>query len=297
MGAARQARRHRQRKADRKASAARRSQAAAGAASAASAAHRSQRGASALAQLTAGVAMATATTLTVTQVAAPTPTPPQAEVRVIDTDVNLAAASIANIPLNLLIDLINIPHSELQAFELFTKAQLWGGNWLVTGPSTIWGTDPADAVRFMAAAAMAIPIPALSGLDPDAPLDENNPLGVLAGNGLSQMFWRFWAAEFPVDENCDAEGCVPTTPVAPITGITGIDRLIWNVMMFTGMVDFPMIGGFFKVGLQELINGSYGPVEGPSGKINNIPGFNIPGTIDGPNGENFLPWANTPIGF
>lgn len=295
MGAARRAGRHRHRKVDRKAGLGRQSQRARGGRNAAAAAHRSQRSASALSQLTAGVAMATATALTVSQV--PAPTPPRAEVRVIDTDVNLAAASIANIPLNLLIDLINIPHSELQAFDLFAQAQLWGGNWLVTGPSNIWGTDPADAVRFMAAAAMAIPIPALSGLDPDAPLDADNPLGVLAGNGLAQKFWRFWAAEFPVDPNCDAEGCVPTTPTAPITGITGIDRLIWNVLMFTGLVDFPMIGGFFKVGLSELINGSYGPVEGPSGKINNIPGFNIPGTIDGPNGQNFLPWAGTPIDF
>ncbi|WP_197383090.1 PE-PPE domain-containing protein [Mycolicibacterium mengxianglii] len=261
------------------------------------ASHRSRSvGAPALAQLTAGVALATATTLTATQVAMPTP--PNAEVRqvrAVSEDVSLAASSIANIPLNLLIDIINIPHSELQAFDLFAQAQLWGGSWLVTGPSNIWGTDPADAVRFMAAAALLFPFPALSGLDLNAPLDSEHPLGVLAGNGLAQQFWRFVAAEFPVDDNCDAEGCVPTTPTAPITGITGIDRLIWNAMMFTGMVDFPLLSGFFKVGLSQLVNGNFSLIEAPSGKINIVPGFNLPGTIDGPNGENYLPWAGTPI--
>jgi PE-PPE domain len=246
-----------------------------------------------------GVALATATTLTATQVAMPASAQAEVrdvrEVRAVSEDVSLAASSIANIPLNLLIDIINIPHSELQAFDLFSQAQLWGGNWLVTGPSNIWGTDPADAVRFMAAAALLIPFPALSGLDLNAPLDADNPLGVLAGNGLSQQFWRFMAAELPVDENCDAEGCVPTTPTAPITGITGIDKLIWNAMMFTGMVDFPMIGGFFKVGLADLVNGNFSLIEAPSGKVHIVPGFNIPGTIDGPNGENYLPWAGTPI--
>lgn len=253
--------------------------------------------------LTAGVALIAASTVTATAVApVEPPRPVQAETRtqldIRSADVRLtAASSILNIPLNLLVDIINMPHSELQAFELLANAQLWGGNWLVTGPSNVWGTDPADAARFVAAAAMLIPIPALSGFDTE--ISAANPLGVLGGNGIGQQFWRFMAAEVAVNPNCDAEGCVPTTPMSPITGIRGIDILVWSALMFTGLVDVPMISDWFKVPLPKLVNGNFDPaivqVESPSGEIYTLDGFGIPGTVKGPNGENLLPWAGTPI--
>ena len=46
--------------------------------------------------------------------------------------------------------------------------------------------------------------------------------------------------------------------------------------------------------LSELLNGNaFGQVENPSGAVYDIPGFGIPGTVEGPNGENLMPWANT----
>ena len=253
--------------------------------------------------LTTGVSLVAAGAVTVCAVASVDPARPlQAEARaqldVHGADIRLAAASSAlNIPQNLLVDIINMPYNELQAFDLFASAQLWGGQWIVTGPSNIWGTDPADAARFVAAAAMLMPIQALTGFNTE--ISAANPLGVLGGDGLGQQFSRFMAAELPVNPNCDAEICIPTTPMSPITGIRGIDSLVWNVMMLTGAVDFPMINNWFRVPPSKLANGNFDAattyVEDPSGEVYTLDGFGIPGTVTGPNGENFLPWAGTPI--
>jgi len=253
--------------------------------------------------LTTCVALLAASAVTVCAVASVDPARPlQAEARVqLDmhgAGIRLAAASSAlNIPQNLLVDIINMPYNELQAFDLFASAQLWGGQWIVTGPSNIWGTDPADAARFVAAAAMLMPIQALTGFNTE--LSPANPLGVLGGDGLGQQFARFMAAELPVNPYCDADICVPTTPMSPITGIRGIDSLVWNVMMLTGAVGFPMINNWFRVPQPKLANGTFDAattyVEDPSGEVYTLDGFGIPGTYKGPNGENLLPWAGTAI--
>lgn len=262
--------------------------------------------------ITAGVALLAASAVTAAAVApvgssrpkqAADDTGAQLDIRGASADVRLAAAaSLLNIPINLVTDIINMPHSELQAFDLLVSAQLWGGNWLVLGPSNVFGTDPADAARFMAAASMLIPIPALSGLHLGYdPIDAANPLGVLAGDGLGQQLWRFMAAEVPGDPNCGAEGCVPILPGSPITGVGILDKIVWSVMMLAGVVDVPIVGGFFKVPLSTLVSGNFDPatvqVESPSGEVYTLDGFGIPGTFKGPNGENLLPWAGAPIDF
>jgi len=253
--------------------------------------------------LATSAALVAAGALTVCAVAPVDPVRPlQAEARaqldLHSADIRLAAASsVLNIPQNLLADIINMPYYALQGFDLLASAQLWGGQWIVTGPSNIWGTDPADAARFVGAAAMLVPIPSLSGFNTE--ISVANPLGVLGGDGIGQQFWRFMAAEVPVSPYCDAEGCVPTTPMSPITGIRAIDSLIWNALILTRAVDFPLVGGWFRVPPSKLVNGTFDPsttyVEDPSGEIYTLDGFGIPGTVKGPNGENLMPWAGRPI--
>lgn len=253
--------------------------------------------------LATGVALAAAGAVTVSGVgpvdtARPVPTEARTQLDVHGTDIRLAAASsISNFPQNLVTDIINMPYAALQAFDMFASAQLFGGNWIVTGPSNVWGTDPADAARFVAAAAMLIPIPALSGFNTE--ISAANPLGVLGGDGIGQQFWRFMAAEVPVNPYCDAEECVMTTPMSPITGIRVVDNFVWNALIVTGVVDFPLFKGWFKVPLSKLANGTFDAqttlIEAPSGPIYALDGFGIPGTVRGPNGENLLPWAGTPI--
>ncbi len=96
------------------------------------------------------------------------------------------------------------------------------------------GNGPWGCGAFYGVGAILVPFPALSGLNLDP---SGDALTAGDGNGLAQQFWKLMAAELPVDGNCDAEGCVPTLPMSPITGITGVDRLLWNAMMITGMID------------------------------------------------------------
>ena len=116
---------------------------------------------------TAGVALVGASVIAITPVAPP-PAPAH-ETRVASADVRLAAATgnILNIPLNLLIDMINIPDSEVQAFDMLARAQMFSGPWFVVGPTNIWGTDPGDPGRFMATVGLAVPFTALNGINYD----------------------------------------------------------------------------------------------------------------------------------
>jgi hypothetical protein len=162
-----------------------------------------------LAQVTAGVALATALTAVTSQAAPPALVDRDSHAGVIDADVQLAAAvsstSLTNMPINLLIDLINVPNSEVEANNMTATGFVYGGPWLVTSASNIWGIDPADYARFFGVAASAVPIPALSGADDD----------MYTGNGFAQQFAKFLAAEMPVDPACDADGCFPTPRSAP----------------------------------------------------------------------------------
>ena len=195
---------------------------------------------------TAGVALVGASVIAVTPVA-----PPPPEIRVASPEVRLAAASsLLNVPVNLLIDLVNIPYNEVQAINYTGKSLIYSGPWFVVGATNIWGVDPGDPGHFMSIVNMAVPFPALSGM----------ALGEFDQNGLGQQLWYFVAAQLPVSQYCDDDGCLPTTRMSPITGITAVDYLLWNVAIFSGQVKFPLFNNFFKVPLSDLTSGyTFGP--------------------------------------
>ncbi len=243
--------------------------------------------------LTAGVALVGANALVLDT--AGSPPPPQAEIRVVSQDVQLAG-SLLNIPINLLIDIINIPYYEQQALDVEARAFLYSGPWAVTSPANVWGEDPADFARFYALAASLIPIPALSGLSTSTDWSVQQE-EMISNNGFANQFAKFLAAEWTVQPTCTALKCVPNTPVSPITGIAGIDTSIWTLMMLLGKVDFPVITSvirnFFEVGLQPLFGGySFGDQPSYDGQIYDELG--IKGTVLSDDGTTWLmPWSNT----
>jgi hypothetical protein len=230
----------------------------------------------------AGIALVGASVLAGAPVVAP-PTPPQ--LRSVSSEVRLAASpSLLNVPANLLIDIVNIPHNEVRALDYFARSLLFSGPWFVVGPTNVWGVDPGDPPKFMAVVNMVLPFPALSGIDRDA-FDQN---------GLGQQVWFFMATQLPVSEHCDDDGCMPTVPTAPITGIAVIDSTLWAAAILTGQVKFPLFDNFFKVPISDLMSGyTFGP-DYP-GRVNSAgpvyPGFGFAGSIVDPvTGENVMPW-------
>ena len=195
-----------------------------------------------------------------------------------------AASSVLNIPVNLLIDLINIPHNEIQAMDYSAKAFLFSGPWLVVGPTNVWGVDAGDPPKFMSVINMLVPFPALSGMG----------LGEFDQTGLGQQVWFLAATQLPTSVDCDDEGCMPTVPTVPITGIALIDSTIWAVAILTGQVRFPLIDNLFKVPFSDLMSGyTFGPDwpgrVSPAGLIH--PGFGFAGTVVDPaTGKNVVPW-------
>jgi hypothetical protein len=238
----------------------------------------------------AGVALLGASVIAVTPVAPP----PAPEVNVASAEVRLAAASsLLNVPVNLLIDLVNIPHNEVQALDYLSRSLIFSGPWFVVSATNIWGVDPGDPGHFMSTVNLLVPFPALSGLG----LDQSNQ------TGLGQQLWHFVAAELPVSKYCDASGCPPGVPISPITGITSVDQTLWGLALTAGLysawVKFPLFNNWFTVPISELVSGyTFGPNQpgyaDPSGPV--YPGFGFQGTteVNGPNGPEYLmPWANT----
>ena len=237
-----------------------------------------------LAHLTAGVALVTAITAAGSDVAPPALVDTEARaLAAFNADVQLVASTSAmNVPINLLIDFINIPYYEVEANNAVGVGLVYGGPWLVTSASNIWGIDPADYARFYGLASAAVPVPTLSGFGDD----------MYTGNGIAQQFAKFLAVQMPVDPACDADGCFPNTPVSPITGMRGLDQNIWNLLMITGAVDMPLIRNFYQVPVSDLLSGyTFGDVENSSGKV--YDGLGITGTVDGEDGASLMPWSNT----
>jgi hypothetical protein len=240
------------------------------------------------------VALLGASVIAVTPVAPP----PPPEMRVATAEVRLAAApSLLNVPVNLLIDLINIPYNEVQAVDYLSRSLIFSGPWFVVSATNIWGVDPGDPGHFMSTVNLLVPFPALSGLG----LDQSDQ------TGLGQQFWHFVATQLPVNEYCDADGCPPGVPISPITGLTGLDNVLWGLALTFGLygfapgasVQFPLFTNWFAVPISDLVDGyTFGPDQpgytNPSGPV--FPGFGFAGTteVDGPNGPEYLmPWANT----
>ena len=124
---------------------------------------------------TAGVALLGASVIAVTPAVAAAPPP---EIRVASAEVHLAAAaSLLNVPVNLIIDIVNIPYNEVEALNYGARSLLFSGPWFVVSPTNIWGVDPGDPAHFMAVVNLLVPFPALSGMG----LDQSDP------NGLGQQ--------------------------------------------------------------------------------------------------------------
>src|SRR3954452_15452985 len=139
----------------------------------------------------AGVALLTASVIAVTPVAPP---PPPPAMRVATAEVRLAAApSLLNVPVNLLIDLVNIPDNEVQALDYLSRSLMFSGPWFIPSATNIWGVDPGDPGHFMSTVNLLVPFPALSGMG----------LGEFDQTGLGQHFWHLVAAELPVSRYCD----------------------------------------------------------------------------------------------
>jgi len=241
----------------------------------------------------AAVALAGASVIAVAP-AAPPPKSQPVEIDVASPEVRLAAASLLNVPINLITDIINIPYNEVQALNELSSSLFFSGPWFVVSATNIWGVDPGDPGHFMSTIDVLVPFPALSGLG----LDQSDT------NGLGQQVWHFVAAELPVNKFCDADGCAPGVPISPITGITSVDQTLWGLALTFGLygfapgawVQFPLYKDWFSVPLSELLSGyTFGPDQpgyvDPSGPV--FPGFGFAGTTVGPNGENLMPWANT----
>ena len=216
--------------------------------------------------------------------AAATPTPHA--LRVASEQVRLtAAANILNVPINMLTDLVNIPYNEVQAVDFLSKSLYFSGAWFVVSSTNLWGVDPGDPGHFRSTFNLAIPIPALSGMNMDQ--DDNN--------GIGQQVWKAVAVMLPVSTSCDAQACTPNVPTSPITGVTSVDSLLWMGAMLTGMLQLPLTSSWFQPGpIMDMLTDGYtfGPeYEGyadPSGPVTGM--FGIPGTEVGPNGEYLMPW-------
>ncbi|MDT5288855.1 MAG: hypothetical protein QOF88_3744, partial [Mycobacterium sp.] len=132
------------------------------------------------------------------------------EIRVASPAVRLAASSIANIPLNLLYSIINIPANELDAMNSWSAALAGGGSWWLKTPTNVWGWDPGNPPMLEALVSMLVPFPAISGagglpnVKPGEHITADNSIlgGTAAPGTLGYMLNVLLAAWAPMHENC-----------------------------------------------------------------------------------------------
>ncbi|WP_154677611.1 hypothetical protein [Mycolicibacter icosiumassiliensis] len=183
-----------------------------------------------------------------------TPSPATPEIATSSIAVQLTAdGDLANVPLNLLYDIINIPANALKALDALSYALFFSGSWLVTSATNVLGVDLADAPKFLATTDLQIPIPALS-----------KPIG--------EQLVGFLAAEIPSNTAC-AEGVFCT-----------LDG--W-IALFKGYGQVPiseLLNGYTFPTEGPSITDPYGAVEGALG---------FPGTGIGSDGSDVYPWAGT----
>lgn len=239
-----------------------------------------------------GAALAAASVAAATSILPVTPRPPGTPL--LDQAVQLAAGdSILNVPFNLFQQLVNIPRTEVEALNSSARSLLFTGNWWTPSATNIWGEDPGDPGHFMGLTNLMIPFKAISGLGSP----EIDPDAAAAGTaGLGQQLALLAAAELPASASCDATWCAPVVPTSPITGFTGIDQTIWFAAALTGTQPVPLFNGWFQVPLSDLTSGyTFPTVVSPSAGVGaggSVPdGFGFAGTVDGPNGENLMPWS------
>ncbi len=83
--------------------------------------------------------------------------------RIPNPAVSLAAASIANVPANLINAFLGIPQAEVDGIERFAAAMESSGSWNESSPNNVWGWDPANPEMLKGSIDMGLPFPALSG--------------------------------------------------------------------------------------------------------------------------------------
>ena len=189
------------------------------------------------------------------------------------------AGDIANIPMNLFNDILNIPYNELEGGGLGSVANsfLFTGTWWVPSSTNLWGIDPGDPTH----------IALIDNFIPSSAFTEGftNAQGVYEP-GLNYEFAGLLAAELPVSSSCDAISCAPMTPPEVLTGNTGYDRDIGFFAALTGHATDAngdpngLFTNFFQVPLQNLFNGylfQANPAGGTSGEPTYDTGIINPG--------------------
>ena len=157
-----------------------------------------------------------------------------------------AEESLANVPINLFDDLVNIPANELYATQFFTDNLLMAGPWSVVSPTNLWGVDPGDPTHFMSVVNFALPFTALNGMDsPETDFSA----------GLGQQVWGFVASELPTSASCDELDCAPFEPTSPITGVSWEDFYIWVYEIATGQEKQDLFANWFDTAYNS--NGTY----------------------------------------
>lgn len=241
----------------------------------------------------AAAVLAATSAVAVTPIAA---RPFELPMRSIET--SLVDASIANIPINLFDDIINIPANEIYATQFFTDNLLMAGPWFVVSPTNLWGVDPGDPTHFMSVTNFLLPFPALSGMN--APETDFNA-------GLGQQLWGLVATELPTSSGCDAAGCAPLEPESPITGLTGVDFYAWLGQILSGQEKFPLFDTWFQnanLFSPYYFNPSLDAQTDPSGAVHPFLGWSsatdpllggqgIPGTGPG----DAMPWSGETFTF
>jgi hypothetical protein len=222
------------------------------------------------------------------------------EAQLVDVD-----GSLANLPINLFEDILNIPSTEVQGFNVLGDSLLFSGDWWVPSATNLWGTDPGDLGHYMGLLDVLIPFKEISGLG-QPEIDPTLDASGLAG--LAQQIGLLAAAELPVSASCDAETCFPMTPPNVITGSTGIDRDIGFFQAFTGEdKDFGLFSNWLKVPLSDLTGGSYTFGSGDTGIVDPSPNatngggvlgeFGFPGTTGTGDTAGDMPWAGDQFTF
>ncbi|MGB6209871.1 hypothetical protein [Mycobacterium sp.] len=249
-----------------------------------------------------------AAALAATSVVAVTPIVPRvSELPVVSMATRLVDSSIANIPLNLFYDLVNIPANELHATQFFTDNLFMAGPWFVVSPTNLWGVDPGDPTHFMSVENFLIPFPELSGM--------NAPETDFSG-GLGQQLWGFVASELPTNSGCAEASCLPFEPSSPITGLQGVDFYAWLGQILTGQEKMGLFDNWFNA--QYTPNGEFyfnpnadGSVDPTnsvaSGQVFNFDGWSsstgllggqgIPGTTTVDGIPNSMPWSGDTYTF
>lgn len=104
-----------------------------------------------------GVAIIGAGVIAITPVA---PAPPA--VPTVSADVALTGASVANVPVNLINAVLNVPGAMVAGMERLAAALQASGSWNASSPNNVWGWDPANPDMLQGVIDMTLPFAPLS---------------------------------------------------------------------------------------------------------------------------------------